>query len=61
MTEKDAAAQKAEVMAYFRKRYSEAPFSVVPGHWPDFKTKQDVDDYIDATLKIIKTVVPRNY
>jgi len=42
-----------EVMAYFFKRYENASFRVVPGHWPDFQTKEEVDEYIDATDKIM--------
>lgn len=42
-----------EVMAYFFERYKGASFTVVPGHWPDFQTKEEVDEYIDATEKIM--------
>ena len=41
-----------EVTAYFFERYEKASFRVVPGHWPDFQTKEEVDEYIDATEKI---------
>ena len=43
-----------EVMTYFFERYERAGFRVVPGHWPDFKTKEEVDEYIDATEKIME-------
>lgn len=42
-----------EVMAYFFEKYENASFRVVPGHWPDFQTKEEVDEYIDATEKIM--------
>ena len=35
------------------ERYKDASFTVVPGHWPDFQTKEEVDEYIDATEKIM--------
>ncbi|MEN6567156.1 MAG: hypothetical protein ABFC57_12750 [Veillonellales bacterium] len=34
-----------EVWNYFRKRYKESDVRVVPGHWPDFKTKEEVDKW----------------
>lgn len=43
-----------EVTAYFFERYEKASFRVVPGHWPDFQTKEEVDEYIDATEKIME-------
>ena len=43
-----------EVTAYFFERYEKASFTVVPGHWPDFKTKEEVDEYIDAIEKIME-------
>lgn len=36
----------SEVEKYFKEKYSKADFRVVPGHWPDFKTKEDVDYWI---------------
>ena len=35
-----------EVWKYFLKKYEKAGFRVVPGHWPDFKSKEDVDRWI---------------
>mgnify|MGYP001052912890 FL=1 len=43
-----------EVTAYFFERYEKASFRVVPGHWPDFQTKEEVDEYIDAIEKIME-------
>lgn len=45
---------RLDVMAYFFEKYEKANFSVVPGHWPDFKTKEEVDEYMDANEKIIE-------
>lgn len=46
--------QHDEIMAYFFEKYEKASFRVVPGHWPDFQTKEEVDEYIDATEKIME-------
>jgi hypothetical protein len=35
-----------EVMEYFTEQYKKANFRVVPGHWPDFTSKEEVDDWI---------------
>lgn len=35
-----------EVSEYFRDKYSKASFRVVPGHWPDFKSKEEVDKWM---------------
>ena len=45
--------KRDEVMAYL-ERYEKSSFRVVPGHWPDFKTKEEVDEYIDVTEKIME-------
>lgn len=39
---------KDEVMEYFKKRYEECEVTVVPGHWPQFKTKVEVDKWINS-------------
>lgn len=46
-----------EVMTYFFEKYNKASFRVVPGHWPNFKTKEEVDEYIDTTEKIMEAVL----
>ena len=35
-----------EIKAYFAEQYQEAKFRVVPGHWPDFKSKEEVEQWI---------------
>jgi hypothetical protein len=35
-----------EVEAYFIEQYKKASFRVVPGHWPEFKSKEEVDKWI---------------
>jgi len=45
---------RPDVMAYFLEKYEKANFRVVPGHWPNFKTKEEVDEYIDANEKLIE-------
>lgn len=42
---------KKEIEEYFVLKYKDANFRVVPGHWPDFKTKEEVDEWIkDNTI-----------
>lgn len=41
-----------DVAAYFQKRYAEQPFRVVPGHWPDFKTTVEVDNWLEKMNRI---------
>jgi L-arabinose isomerase len=36
-----------EIEQYFMEKYKKASFRMVPGHWPDFKTKEEVDKWID--------------
>ena len=37
----------AKVKAYFNEQYSKTGICVVPGHWPDFQTKQEVDRWLE--------------
>ena len=41
-----------EVWKYFLERYKKCDFRVVPGHWPDFKSKEDVDKWIQSNEKL---------
>lgn len=41
------------VKEYFHEQYKKADFSVVPGHWPDFKTKEEVDEWLDTMSRLI--------
>lgn len=43
---------KNEIEQYFLERYKNASFRVVPGHWPDFKSKDDVDTWINLMEKM---------
>lgn len=54
MTEppKEAPPMKPEIKQYFQEKYSKAAFSVVPGHWPDFKSREEVDEWIIVMEKI---------
>lgn len=36
-----------EVMEYFQKWYAKSDIRVVPGHWPNFKTKAEVDKWFE--------------
>ncbi|WP_251861061.1 hypothetical protein [Clostridium sp. Marseille-Q2269] len=35
-----------EIYEYFMEKYKKANFKVVPGHWPNFKTKEEVDKWL---------------
>lgn len=41
-----------EVWKYFWERYRKCDFRVVPYHWPDFKSKEDVDKWIQFMEKL---------
>lgn len=43
---------KHEIKQYFQEKYSKAAFSVVLGHWPDFKSREEVDEWIILVEKI---------
>lgn len=32
---------------YFFSKYKKANFRVVPGHWPDFKSKEEIDRWFE--------------
>lgn len=48
-----------EVETYFLKEYEQCPIKVVPGHWPDFKTKEEVDKWINFISDMMKYVQKR--
>lgn len=37
-----------DVRKYFEEQYKKSKIRVVPGHWPDFKSKKEVDEWIAA-------------
>ena len=41
-----------EVWKYFWEKYRKCDFRVVPYHWPDFKSKEDVDKWIQSNEKL---------
>lgn len=43
-----------EVQKYFLEQYKKASFRVVPGHWPNFKNNEEVDQWIAETKKLIE-------
>jgi len=43
-----------EVRDYFEKQYSSANFTVVYGHWPDFKSKAQIDKWIKVNNSIME-------
>lgn len=45
---------KKEIEKYFFEKYEKANFRVVPGHWPDFKSKAQVDIWIQFMEDVFK-------
>lgn len=45
-----------EVWKYFWARYRKCDFRVVPGHWPDFESKEDVDKWIQSNEKLLDAI-----
>ena len=45
-----------EVWKYFLGKYRKCDFRVVPGHWPDFKSKEDVDKWIQSNEKLLYAI-----
>lgn len=43
-----------DVADYFEQQYNAQPIKVVPGHWPNMYTKEDVDKWL-KTLDLIKS------
>ena len=44
------------VWQYFLERYRKCDFCVVPGHWPDFKSKEDMDKWIQSNEKLLDAI-----
>ena len=42
-----------EIEDYFVEQYEKSGFRVVPGHWPEMETKEDVDNWIDTHNKVM--------
>lgn len=45
---------KKEIEDYFFEKYKKAKFRVVYGHWPDFKSKEDVDKWFSFMEMMIE-------
>lgn len=43
-----------EVREYFHEEYAKINVKVVPGHWPNFKSKEEVDRWIEHMKKLEK-------
>jgi hypothetical protein len=41
-----------EVSEYFREQDGKASFPVVPRHWPDFKSKEEVDKWLEMVQRM---------
>lgn len=49
----------SEVKKYFINQYRQAGFVIVPGHWPDFENKKQVDDWIDKMNTIKNCIITK--
>ena len=43
-----------EIEEYFFEKYKNVGFRLVPGHWPDFKSREEVDEWIKSTEAITR-------
>ena len=43
-----------EVWEYFLEKYEKSNIRVVPGHWPDFKSKEAVDKWLEILNKMFE-------
>jgi hypothetical protein len=39
--------ESSEIEKYFYEKYRNANFRVVPGNWPKFETKEEIDKWIE--------------
>lgn len=44
-----------EIEQYFYEQYEKCGFKLVPGHWPDFKTIEEVDKWF-RMAKIVEAM-----
>jgi hypothetical protein len=52
---------KEHVMQYFFECYEKCGFKVVPGHWPNFKSKEEVDEWININNKLCSLLFDKYY
>jgi hypothetical protein len=43
-----------DVKSYFFKKYKNSHIRVVPGHWPDFKSKKEVNNWFLLLESMVK-------
>lgn len=43
-----------EVMEYFKEQYAKAEFKVEQGHWPAFRNKEEVDQWMEEHNKLLE-------
>lgn len=56
-TKKKLAPMRSQVEEYFFERYAKADFRVTPGHWPDFQSKEEVDEWFKSIEETIEKFV----
>lgn len=45
-----------EIEKYFIEQYMKQYVRVLPGHWPDFKSKKEVDEWIYLINRVMKAM-----
>lgn len=43
-----------DIKKYFLEQYTKARFRVVPGHWPDFQSKNEVDQWFVTMNELVQ-------
>lgn len=44
--------QDDDVREYFYQEYAKSNIKVTPGHWPNFKSRKEVDEWINHLQKL---------
>lgn len=45
-----------EIEKYFIEQYMKQDVRVLPGHWPDFKSKKEVNEWIQLINRVMKAM-----
>lgn len=46
-----------DLRSYINERYEKSPVRVVSGHTPDFKSKEEVDDYFNQVENFVEYMI----
>ncbi len=45
----------SEIAAYFRERYLSVSWSVTPEYWPEFQSREEVDNWIASMSALLSS------